>query len=644
MILNEIQKKAIHIINDPCLILAGAGSGKTSVIINKLITLIQIYQYDPKKIIVVTFTNRAAKEIESRLLKILTVKQIQDILVSTFHSLGLKIIRNEYKILGLKSNFTLFDEYDQLNLLKNIIYTSKNDSNLFFLKQLLHQISYWKNKLLNPSIARKFAINPLEKKCIFFYEQYDNFLKRHNILDFNDLIFLPTILLKNNIDARLRWQEKVQYLLVDEYQDINMSQYKLIKLLCGHNSNFTVVGDDDQSIYSWRGAQPDIFYLLKDDFPHLNILKMEQNYRSSGCILNAANILISNNSNVFNKKLFSQLDYGNRIYASMCVNEVNEAQKIIKYICTHKNNNNLRYHDYAILYRSNSQAKIVESELIFQNIPYCIHSGFSFFNLSEIKNLLAYLRLIVNQNDDLAFLRIINTPNRRIGLVTLSKLKLFAKIQKISLFEASLNKKMQLQLKKNTTLYLNNFTLWIIKLSSLLIDNPKIILKQVIQDINYFQWIKQNDKDLNMINRKIQEVIFFSDWLQKTLSGDHLNSPICLEDILIRFTCGELNDSFRDNVKDKSNKLQLMTIHASKGLEFSVVCIIGLEEGTLPHQKSIIDKNVKEERRLMYVGITRAKKQLFLSFCKTKKKFGALINLQPSRFLFELPKEELYWI
>ncbi|WP_075434195.1 UvrD-helicase domain-containing protein [Buchnera aphidicola] len=644
MILNKIQKQAIHIINNPCLILAGAGSGKTSVIINKVITLIKIYHYDPKKIIAVTFTNKAAKEIELRLFNKLSTNQVHDITVSTFHALGLKIIRHEYKLLGLTSNFTLFDDQEQIRLLKNIISTNKQYNNISFLKKLHNQIAGWKNKLLNPQSARKCISSLLEEQCISFYEQYNSFLKEHNILDFNDLIYLPTILLAENINIRLKWQKKIQYLLVDEYQDINISQYQLIKLLCGYNSNFTVVGDDDQSIYSWRGAQQKVFHLLKYDFPNLNIIKMEQNYRSSKRILHAANILISNNINFFNKKLFSELDYGNRIYVSVFNDEIQEAKKIIQYITYHKRRYNTTYRDYAILYRSNYQVKVVESELIYKNIPYYIHSGNSFFSLSEIKDLLSYLRLIVNHHDDFAFLRIINTPNRKIGLVTVSKLKIFAKCNKMSLFNASTDNRMAQQLSKNTVLYLHSFVLWIIKLSALLSDFPEKILKRIMKDINYFSWINQRYKDRILIDRRTQDVIFFSKWLKKMLIGSKGNPPLRLEEVLIRFICGDFDCSLQNNKIKHLNKLQLMTIHASKGLEFLVVCIIGIEEGTLPHHKSILDNNVTEERRLMYVGMTRAKQQLFLSFCKKKKKFGIMVHLQPSRFLLELPKREIRWI
>ncbi|WP_232036812.1 UvrD-helicase domain-containing protein [Buchnera aphidicola] len=641
--LNNVQKKAIHIINNPCLILAGAGSGKTSVIINKVITLITVYHYDPKKIFAITFTNKAAKEIELRLFKKLTVQQTNDITISTFHSLGLKIIKNEYRLLGLRKNFTLFDEHEQLRLLKSFINVNQNN-NIFFLRQLIYQISIWKNQLFNPKLACKNINSILEEKCIFFYEKYDLFLKQHNILDFNDLIFLPTILLKNNIGIRLQWQQKIQYLLVDEYQDVNTSQYELIKLLCGYNSNFTVVGDNDQSIYSWRGAQQKIFYLLKYDFPTLNVIKMEQNYRSSGCILHAANILISNNENFFNKKLFSTLDYGNKIYVLKSINDIHEAQQIIRHIQLHKNVNNTRYNDYAILYRNNHQVQAVEQELIYQNIPYHIYSGKSFFDLLEIKDLLAYLRLIVNHKDDLAFLRIINTPNRRIGLITLNKLKKFALSNQISLFTASTDKRIITQLSKNVISKLNNFVLWIIQLSSYLLDKPEKILNNIIKDINYYAWVINYHNDDSISKKRIQKIIFFSKCLKEMLLGINGNVPMKLEDILIQFVCGDFENIARYDSNQDFNKLHLMTIHAAKGLEFSVVCIIGLEEGTLPHQKSIIENDVTEERRLMYVGITRAKNQLFLSFCRNKKKFGTLSRLKPSRFLFELPQRSTHWI
>ncbi|WP_231938284.1 UvrD-helicase domain-containing protein [Buchnera aphidicola] len=641
--LNKFQKKAIHIIDNPCLILAGAGSGKTSVIINKVITLITIYRYDPKKIFAVTFTNKAAKEIKYRLCKKLTIKQIQDITVSTFHALGLKIIRSEYKTLGLKKNFTLFDEDEQLRLLKSLadIHT-KND--VLFLKKLLYQISNWKNKLLTPQLVRKQIHSFVEKKYVFLYEKYDFFLKQHNILDFNDLIFLPTVLLKNNIYIRFCWQKKVQYLLVDEYQDINISQYQLMKLLCGYNSNLTVVGDNDQSIYSWRGAQQKIFYLLKQDFPSLDIIKLEQNYRSSGCILHAANILISNNINFFNKKLFSTLDYGNKIFVFMSINEIHEAQQIIQHIQKHKCRHNNQYSDYAILYRSNYQVKVVESELIYRNIPYVVHAGQSFFSSLEIKDLLAYLRLIVNHEDDLAFLRIINIPRRRIGLITLSKLKIFATKNQISLFVASTDKRMIIQLNKSVVSQLNDFVVWILQLSSYLLNKPESILDYIINDINYFDWVTNYYNNTVLSERRIQDILFFSKWLYKTLVGNSITVPLKLEDILIRFMCGDFENLDSDHTNSKFDKLHLMTIHASKGLEFSVVCIIGMEEGTFPHQKSIIDNNITEERRLMYVGMTRAKTQLLLSFCKNKRKFGVFVSLQPSRFLFELPRKETYWV
>lgn len=643
MMLNKFQNKAIHIIDNPCLILAGAGSGKTSVIINKVITLITVYQYDPKKIFAITFTNKAAKEIKYRLYKKLTIKQIKDVTVSTFHALGLQIIRSEYKILGLKKNFTLFDEDEQLRLLKSLTDTNiKND--VFFLKKLLYQISNWKNKLLTPKLAYKQINSSLDKTYVFLYEKYDLFLKQHNILDFSDLIFLPTILLKNNTYVRLHWQKKVQYLLVDEYQDINISQYQLIKLLCGYNSNLTVVGDNDQSIYSWRGAQQKIFYLLKQDFPSLNIIKLEQNYRSSGCILHAANILISNNVNFFNKKLFSTLDHGNKIFVFMSINEIHEAQQMIQYIQEHKCNYKNQYNDYAVLYRSNYQVKVVESELIYRNIPYIVHAGRSFFSSLEIKDLLAYLRLIVNHTDDLAFLRIINVPRRKIGLITLSKLKIFAKKNQISLFAASTDKRMIVQLNKNVVLKLNNFILWISHLSSLLSNKPENILDYVISDVNYFDWVINYYNNVTLSERRIQDIVFFSQWLYKTLVGNSTTLSLKLEDVLIRFLCGDFEDLNSDNTNLIHDKLHLMTIHASKGLEFSVVCIIGMEEGTFPHQKSIIDNNITEERRLMYVGMTRAKTQLLLSFCKSKKKFGVYSNLQPSRFLFELPRKEIYWV
>lgn len=644
MILNTNQKNAVHLIHVPCLVLAGAGSGKTSVIINKIVRLIKLHKYDPKKIFAITFTNKAAQEIRLRVLNKLSDFHIKNLFISTFHSFGLKIIKKEYKMLGLSSFFTLLNKIEQFRILKDLFFVELN-SDVSLVKELLYQITKWKNFLLPPELVHKKFFNRVNTKFIKLYYEYNKFLKIHNMFDFEDLIFLPTLLLKKNKIIRLYWQKKIQHLLVDEYQDTNRSQYELIKLLCNNYSNFTLVGDDDQSIYSWRGARIKNFYLLKKDFPNLNIIKMEQNYRSSGCILHAANTLISKNSNIFGKRLFSTLEYGKRIRIFTYLNEFYEAKNIINHIKIHKNFYNKNYNDYVILYRNNYQAKTFEFELIYQKIPYHIYNGNSFFEILEIKDLLAYLRLIVNPYDDIAFLRIINVPHRKIGLVTLAKLRKLAKKYKLSLFFAIVDDRVISNFKKSTILILFNFVKWIKRMMLLVPKYSEKILDLVIKDIDYYHWIQSRIKDKIKLNHSFKNITIFSQWLKDILNKKSLKGiPVTLGNALLHLIC-EFNDEYNTNsVKNLNiNKLKLMTLHASKGLEFKIVYIVGLEEGTFPHQNSIIDNNISEERRLMYVGITRAKKQLFLSFCTMKKKFGITTNLQPSRFLFELPKCSVIW-
>lgn len=645
MKLNDAQKKAISLIRGPCLVLAGAGSGKTSVIINKIIQLIKIYQYDPSKIITVTFTNKAAQEIRWRLLNILSSNIIKKLFISTFHAFGLKIIKEEIGMLDFSSSFTLLDKQEQLKILKDLAFIDLN-SDIFLLKSLLNQIKEWKNLLLSPELARIFVKQILNQKFFKLYAKYEKFLKLHNLLDFDDLIFIPTLLLQRDKIVRTRWQRKIQYLLVDEYQDTNASQYELIKILAKKNPHFTLVGDDDQSIYSWRGARPKNFYLLKNDFPELKVIKLEQNYRSSGCILQAANQLIANNSNIFNKKLFSTLEYGKKIHIFISLNEINEAKKIINHLKIHKNFYQKKFMDYVILYRNNYQSKVLELELMYQKIPYYIHQGNSFFENLEIKDLLAYLRLIVNPYDDIAFLRIINVPRRKIGAVTLLKLKILAKKYGLCLFFASIDDRIMRSFKKNTGLILYNFISWIQKIMLLVSNQSKKILDLVIKKIDYFGWLELKIKDKNLLKRSIKNIKLFSQWLKNILKKKNKSEKITLGDALLYLISDHKISVHKqsNNLNIDIDQLQLMTLHASKGLEFLVVYIIGLEEGILPHQKSILNNNVSEERRLMYVGITRAKQQLFLSYCKRKSKFGMLEDCQPSRFLFELPKHSIVWL
>ena len=435
MKLNPQQQQAVEYTDGPCLVLAGAGSGKTRVIINKIAHLVGRCGYSPKQIAAVTFTNKAAREMKERVAHSIGKEQSRGLIVSTFHTLGFDIIKREYKLLGFKANMTLFDEHDQMALLKELTADDlQEDKDL--LRELVSAISNWKNDLIMPQQALTQARDEKYQTFAKCYERYSNQIRAYNALDFDDLIMLPTLLFKNNKEVRSKWQDKIRYLLVDEYQDTNTSQYELIKLLVGPRGRFTVVGDDDQSIYSWRGARPQNMVRLRDDFPNLQVIKLEQNYRSTRRILHCANILIDNNEHVFDKKLFSNLGEGEKLQIIEAKNEEHEAERVVGELIAHRFTHKTQYKDYAMLYRGNHQSRLLEKVLMQNRIPYKISGGTSFFSRVEIKDMMAYLRVLVNQDDDAAFLRIVNTPKREIGTATLEKLGTLAQEKHISLFEA----------------------------------------------------------------------------------------------------------------------------------------------------------------------------------------------------------------
>ncbi|CAL4326644.1 DNA helicase Rep [Buchnera aphidicola] len=640
MSLNYAQKKAIEFINGPCLILAGAGSGKTKVIINKIIYLINHCKYKADNITAVTFTNKSACEMKMRLSKYLNVLEIKKMIISTFHSLGLEIIKKEINSLQFNKNFTLFDEKDQIMLLKKICKKdTKND--IRSLKKINFMISNWKNKFYTPLQAESSAQSEFEKKIAYVYKIYNDYLHESNILDFDDLICIPTLLLKKNQKIKNYWQKKISYLLVDEYQDTNNSQYEFIKMLTKNDSNFTLVGDDDQSIYSWRGANPQNIFLLKKDFPNLKVIKMEHNYRSSGRILKVANSLIANNIHLLKKKLFSNLEYGDLVRVIIGEDEENEAEKIAQKIIHQYSTKKSKYQDYAILYRGNYQSRILEKVLIKKNIPYNISENSSFFSRPEIKDLLSYLRIIINPDDDYAFMRIINVPSRKIGLITLNKLEKFASKEKKSLFQVSSNIKNKNFLTENTKNKIHKFIFWIKKIIQLSYLEPSNILDKIINDIEYEVWLSKILKEPNQIKKSVNNIHTLSQWIKTMLEGNAFEKPMALSEIVAQMTLRDIsNKHVKENQQDR---VQLMTLHASKGLEFPSVFMIGMAEGILPNHKSINNDNIEEERRLTYVGITRAKKQLFLTYCSKRIQYGQILYMSPSRFLFELPEEDLLW-
>ncbi|EGR4133389.1 DNA helicase Rep [Vibrio cholerae] len=642
MKLNPRQDEAVKYVSGPCLVLAGAGSGKTRVITNKIAYLVQQCGYKARNIAAVTFTNKAAREMKERVAQTLGKGESRGLMVSTFHTLGLNIIRREFKALGLKAGFSLFDDQDQLALLKEL--TEKQlDGDKDLLRLLLSTISNWKNDMLTPPQAKAMAKGEQQQLFAHCFELYQKQMQSYNALDFDDLILLPVLLLRSSEEVRQRWQNRIRYLLVDEYQDTNTSQYELVKLLVGERGRLTVVGDDDQSIYSWRGAKPQNLVLLGEDFPSLKLIKLEQNYRSTSRILRAANILIANNPHVYQKALFSELAEGEKLKVILANNEDHEAERVTAEIIAHKFLNRTEYRDYAILYRGNHQSRLIEKSLTQNRVPYKLSGGTSFFARAEIKDIMAYLRVLVNPDDDNAFLRIVNTPKREIGPATLEKLGSYANMRGKSLFAASFELGLEQHLGGRGLDNLRRFTEWLVAIA----DNAERgntveAVRALVRDIRYEDWLYETSASPKAAEMRMKNVSDLYSWIVADLEGDNPDQQEkTLKEVVQRLTLRDMMERGEEN--DDSDAVQLMTLHASKGLEFPYVYLIGAEEGILPHQTSIDEENVEEERRLMYVGITRAQRELTFMVCKERRQFGELIKPTQSRFLDELPQEDIEW-
>ncbi|MEJ6474933.1 DNA helicase Rep [Pseudoalteromonas piscicida] len=639
MKLNPKQDEAVKYISGPCLVLAGAGSGKTRVITNKIAYLVQQCEYKAKNIAAVTFTNKAAKEMRERVAQTLGKQEAKGLWVSTFHTLGLEIIKKEVKTLGYKPGFSLFDDQDTNQLLSELTEKElERDKDLLNLLKM--QIGNWKNELILPERAIREAKEPQKALFAQLYARYQTQLRAYNALDFDDLIMIPTLLLNQSVDVRERWQQRFRYLLVDEYQDTNTSQYQLVKLLVGERARFTVVGDDDQSIYSWRGAKPQNLVLLSKDFPGLRLIKLEQNYRSAGRILKAANILIANNPHEFDKQLFSELGYGDPIRVIATRDEEHEAERVVAEIISHKFMKRTSYRDYALLYRGNHQARVFEKALMTNRIPYKISGGMSFFARSEIKDIMAYLRFLVNQDDDNAFLRIVNTPRREIGPVTLEKLGSFANERHISLFAACFETELAERLAGRGLNALMGFARWVVELADRATRGDTLeAVKDMIREINYEAYLYESSPSAKAAEMRMKNVSELYRWISDMLTGDADNPAMTLPEVVSKLTLRDMLE--RNEEEDDSDAVQLLTLHASKGLEYPHVFMVGMEEGLLPHQTSIDEDNVEEERRLAYVGITRAQQTLTLTYTKSRRQFGEQITPELSRFVQELPQDDL---
>ena len=640
--LNARQREAVLYIDGPCLVRAGAGSGKTSVITRKIAYLIQQCDLPARHIAALTFTNKAAREMKERVTGLVKGAAAKGLTVSTFHNLGLNIIRREYKTLGFKPGFSIFDAEDARSLLKELMLRD-GDLDSDHLDLVQHQISNWKNDLTSPEHALSHAQSPGEQAIALIYQRYNQALRAYNAVDFDDLILIPVHLFQQHADVLARWQRKIRYLLVDEYQDTNSSQYLLVKLLVGDRCALTVVGDDDQSIYAWRGARPENMSLLKQDFPSLKVIKLEQNYRSTSRILRVANHLIANNPHEFDKALWSEMGLGDPIRVVRCPNEDGEAERIATEILTQRLRQQNKFRDYAILYRGNHQARLLELKLQHHQIPYKISGGSSFFAKTEIKDVMAYLRLIINPDDDNAFLRIINTPRRQIGTNTLEALGHYAGERHISLFAAAQEMGIQSHIPEKNLERLQRFTHWLNQVANnCRTADPVSAIREMLNDIDYEGWLHQNASSSKAAEKRLENVFYLVESLQKTLdksANDDEEEEARIEDAIAKLVLRDLLE--RQEEEDLSDQVQLMTLHASKGLEFPHVFMVGMEEDLLPHRNSIEDNNIEEERRLTYVGITRAQKTLTMTLAGKRKQFGDISETTPSRFLDELPAEDV---
>jgi ATP-dependent DNA helicase Rep len=632
--LNAPQREAVKYLDGPLLVLAGAGSGKTRVITQKIAYLIQECGFAPREIAAITFTNKAAREMQERVSQLLVGVNTKGLTIATFHSLGMQILRQEAEVLGYKKQFSILDSSDSFKILSDILATTDKQ----LLRKTQWQISSWKNAFLTPDQAKANADEELTHAAAKVYQIYQQTLKAYQAVDFDDLIKLPVELFEQHPEVLNKWQHKLKYLLIDEYQDTNTCQYKLVKLLTGIEGNFTAVGDDDQAIYGWRGADVENLRQLTQDFTSLKVIKLEQNYRSTVRILRAANQVISNNPKLFEKKLWSELGTGDLIQVSAARDDEHEAESVVMKLMAHKFENRTTYADYAILYRGNHQARIFEQHLRNHKIPYTISGGQSFFDKAEIKDLVSYLRLIANEDDDPAFIRAATTPKKGIGNTTLERLGEYASLHKMSLFAAAFEGEFQRELGGRQLDDLLTFCQYINKLQDRASKDPAgEVLNDMLTSIQYEAFLYDSEEPRSA-EAKWKNVLDFVGWLTK--KGED-NGDGETRDLLNLTQMVALMSMLEGREDGEPDAVKLSTLHAAKGLEFGHVFLIGVEEGILPHRESVDNDKIEEERRLMYVGITRAQKSLNISWCKKRKRAGETEICEPSRFIEELPSDDI---
>lgn len=650
--MNPAQREAVLYLNGPCLVLAGAGSGKTRVITQKIAYLINECGYDARGIIALTFTNKAAREMAERIQQSVEKKRLKGLTISTFHALGVRFLREEAALAGLKPTFSILDSTDSLGVIQELLATTDKGR----LRSVQQQISLWKNALITPDESEKIAQTPDEMDAARVYRSYDATLRAYQSVDFDDLIVMPATLLSTNAEVRERWQRRCRYMLIDEYQDTNVCQYQLVRSLTGLRDMFTAVGDDDQAIYAWRGATIENLAKLPQDYPALRIIKLEQNYRSVATVLDAANQVISRNPNLFGKKLWSTLGTGEPIQVVVMDNEEAEAESVGMRISASRFERNARWKDYAVLYRGNHQGRLFEQTFRELRIPYVIAGGQSFFDKAEIRDIIAYLRIIANEEDDPAFIRAVTTPKRGVGQASLTALGDTATELKCSLFDAVHDDLAATRIAARQLEPLRVFVDFIRNIqwragrgrtdgaAATPAEGASELLDELMKYIDYERYLYDTQEE-RAAQTRWQNVLELTNWLKRKAQEDGLTLAQLVQHIAL-ITMLERSEDDED-----PDAVRLTTIHASKGLEYPYVHMVGVEEGLLPHfgkddeygdankDAEALDVRIQEERRLMYVGITRAQFHLTLTWCKKRRKAREDLIREPSRFISEMGLE-----
>lgn len=640
--MNPAQQQAVRYLDGPSLVLAGAGSGKTRVITSKIAYLVGQCGYEARGVFAVTFTNKAAAEMRERLTKILGAERVSELNVSTFHSLGVRMLREEARAVGLKAGFSVMDAQDCFGLIQSLVATTDKGR----LKGVQQQISLWKNALVNADAAAQEATSAAMMDAARVYQSYQATLRSYQAVDFDDLILLPCQLLAQNPDVRDKWQNRVRYLLIDEYQDTNACQYELVRHLTGVRAMFTAVGDDDQAIYGWRGATMQNLARLQEDYPALKLIKLEQNYRSTQTILAAANHLITRNPKLFQKQLWSELGTGEAISVSRMDGEIEQAQAVAIRLSAARTEKRAKWSDFAVLYRSNQQARAIEQALRDLRIPYTVSGGQSFFDKAEVRDILAYLRLLANDNDDPAFIRAATTPRRGIGQATLQTLGEYAAKRHIGMFAAACEQGGQALINAKQLQALQAFVGFLQRFAMRASQPPARepvarLLDELMAAVNYEHYLYDVSTDDRAARARWQTVLELLDWLKARATESQWSLSELVQHVALVTMLERQGEQSQDAVT-------LSTLHAAKGLEFPHVYLIGVEEGLLPHAGRESDEDslaggperIEEERRLMYVGITRAQRSLHLTWCARRRRGGQEHACEISRFVAEMGLEQ----